>query len=62
MAEWSDRVWGVGFELSLKIGRDSSSHCFVGKYHALVVDVGLDWKPVEVKYTIVTYQDDIGYS
>jgi hypothetical protein len=39
--------WGVRFELSLKVGRISSSCCSIGKYHGLVVDASFDWKPVE---------------
>jgi hypothetical protein len=39
--------WGVVFEHSLKVGRDSFSCCSVGKHHGLVVDASFDWKPVE---------------
>jgi hypothetical protein len=35
------------FEQSLKVGRGSSSCCLVGKYHGLVVDTNVDWKPME---------------
>jgi hypothetical protein len=38
---------GVGFAHSLKEGRGSSSCCYVGKHHDLVVDARFDWKPVD---------------
>ena len=38
---------GVGFEHSLKVGRDSSSSCSVGKHHGIVVDRRVNCKPVE---------------
>ena len=35
---------GVGFQHSLKVWKDSSSCCSVGKYHDLVVDASFDWR------------------